>query len=240
MRTRLGPDDARQPPSTVVFDLGGVLIDWDPRYLFRRLLPDAGAVERFLAQVCPAEWNAAQDAGRSWDEAVAEASARFPDQAHLIRAYHERWPETIHGQIDGTVEVLRELRDHHIPLYALTNWSAEKFDLTFPRFRWLSWFHGIVVSGRERVVKPNPRIYQVLLERYRLVPSATAYVDDVEANVAAAQGLGMTGLHFTEPDQLRADLHDMGLRSVAVHRIIGPPCESRSIHCGHPADPAVR
>lgn len=203
--------DPDSTPSTVVFDLGGVLVDWDPRYLFRRLLPDEAAVETFLAEVCTPEWNAAQDAGRSWAEAVAETSARFPDQAELIAAYHERWWETVGGQIDGTVDVLRELRDLGIRLYAITNWSAEKFELTFPRFGWLAWFEGIVVSGRERVVKPDPRIYRLLVDRHGVDPGAAVYVDDVQVNVEAAQALGMTALLFTTPERLRADLADVGI-----------------------------
>jgi 2-haloacid dehalogenase len=204
--------DTSTPP-TVVFDLGGVLVDWDPRYLFRRLLPDEAAVERFLAQVCTAEWNAAQDAGRSWADAVAEASARFPDHAELIAAYDERWPETVGGEIVGSVAVLRDLRERGIQLFSLTNWSGEKFDLTFPMFEWLSWFDGIVVSGRERIVKPDPRIFAILIDRYELDPSSTIYIDDVEANIDAARAAGMTGVLFTGPDRLRFDLRGLGLLS---------------------------
>jgi 2-haloacid dehalogenase len=203
--------ERRDPPSTVVFDLGGVLVDWDPRYLFRQLLPDDAAVEAFLADVCNPEWNAAQDAGRSWAEAVREASERFPEHAELVAAYDERWLETIGGQIDGTVEVLDELRRRGVGLYAITNWSAEKFDLTFPRFDWLAWFDGIVVSGYERIVKPDPRIFQLLVDRHGVDPRAAVYVDDVPANVAAALAIGMTGLVFTTTEQLRADLGELGL-----------------------------
>jgi 2-haloacid dehalogenase len=203
--------ERRDPPSTVVFDLGGVLVDWDPRYLFRQLLPDDAAVEAFLADVCSPDWNAAQDAGRSWAEAVREASERFPEHAELVAAYDERWWETIGGQIDGTVEVLDELRRRGVGLYAITNWSAEKFDLTFPRFDWLAWFDGIVVSGYERIVKPDPRIFQLLVDRHGVDPRAAVYVDDVPANVAAALAIGMTGLVFTTTEQLRADLGELGL-----------------------------
>jgi 2-haloacid dehalogenase len=203
--------ERRDPPSTVVFDLGGVLVDWDPRYLFRQLLPDDASVEAFLADVCSPEWNAAQDAGRSWAEAVREASERFPEHAELVAAYDERWWETIGGQIDGTVEVLDELRRRGVGLYAITNWSAEKFDLTFPRFDWLAWFDGIVVSGYERIVKPDPRIFQLLVDRHGVDPRAAVYVDDVPANVEAARAIGMTGLVFTTPEQLRADLGELGL-----------------------------
>ena len=205
--------ERRDTPSTVVFDLGGVLVDWDPRYLFRQLLSDEAAVERFLAEVCTPDWNSEQDAGRSWAEGVAEASARFPEHAELVAAYDERWWETIGGQIDGTVEVLSELREGGVGLYAITNWSAEKFDLTFPRFEWLSWFNGIVVSGYERIVKPDPRIFQILFDRHGVDPRAAVYVDDVPANVEAARAIGMTGLVFTTPEQLHADLGELGLTS---------------------------
>jgi 2-haloacid dehalogenase len=205
-----------EAPSTVIFDLGGVLVDWDPRYLFRTLLRTEGEVEAFLAEVCTPEWNAAQDAGRTWSEAVAELTGRFPEHAELIRAYNERWWETVGGEIPGTVEVLRSLRDGGVRLFALTNWSAEKFDLTYPRFEWLSWFAGIVVSGKERVVKPDPRIFRILLARYDVEPADAVYIDDVQHNVEAAAELGLGGLHFTSPDHLRDDLAALGLPVTAA------------------------
>ncbi|HEX6338720.1 MAG TPA: HAD family phosphatase [Jiangellaceae bacterium] len=198
-------------PSKVVFDLGGVLIDWNPRYLYRTLLPSEEAVEQFLAEVCTPEWNAAQDAGRSWSVAVAELTRQFPDRAELIRAYDERWWETIGGEITGTVDVLRSLRGAGVRLYALTNWSSEKFDFTYPRFEWLSWFAGIVVSGKERVVKPDPRIFRILLDRYDISPADAVYIDDARHNVEAAAAHGLRSLHFTSPEQLRADLAALGL-----------------------------
>jgi 2-haloacid dehalogenase len=194
-----------------VFDLGGVLIDWDPRYLYRTLLPSEDAVEQFLSEVCTPEWNAAQDAGRAWSVAVAELARQFPDRAELIRAYDERWWETIGGEIPETVQVLRSLRDGGVHLYALTNWSSEKFDLTHPRFEWLSWFAGIVVSGKEGVVKPDPRIFRVLLERYDIDPVDAVYIDDAQHNVAAAAELGMRSLHFSSPERLRDALAEIGL-----------------------------
>ncbi|TDE07356.1 HAD family hydrolase [Jiangella asiatica] len=197
----------------VVFDLGGVLVDWDPRYLYRTLLSDDDAVERFLAEVTTSEWNAQQDAGRTWADAVATLTDRFPEHSELIAAYDTRWIETIGGQIEGTVDILRELRADGVGLYALTNWSAEKFPLAVERFEWLSWFAGIVVSGTERMVKPDPRIYQVLLDRYGLDAASTVYIDDNPPNVTAAAQLGMTALHFTGPDRLRADLRRLGLLS---------------------------
>jgi 2-haloacid dehalogenase len=199
-------------PEAVVFDLGGVLVDWDPRYLYRTLLSSEDEVERFLAEVTTPSWNAEQDAGRTWSAAVAELTASFPEHAELIAAYDERWIETIGGPIDGTVELLRELRDGGtVGLYALTNWSAEKFPLALERFEFLSWFSGIVVSGTERLVKPDPRIFQLLLERYGLDASSTVYVDDNPPNVDAAAALGLTSLHFTGPDRLRDELSQLGL-----------------------------
>jgi 2-haloacid dehalogenase len=201
----------RPAPSAVVFDIGGVLIDWDPRYLYRKLLPDEPAVERFLAEVCTTEWNAEQDLGRPWAEAIASLTERFPDQRSLITAYHERWGEMLAGAIDGTVAVLRELREAGVPLYALTNFSTETFAQARARFGFLDWFAGIVVSGQERLVKPDARIYRLLLDRYALRPDTTAYVDDQPANVTAAHALGMPGLQFTDPHRLRADLARLGL-----------------------------
>jgi 2-haloacid dehalogenase len=198
-------------PSAVVFDLGGVLVDWDPRYLYRTLLATEDDVERFLAEVTTAEWNARQDAGRSWAEGVATLSAEHPHHAGLIAAYDERWVDTIGGAIDGTVDVLADLRAADTPVYALTNWSAEKFPLARERFPWLDWFDGIVVSGEERVVKPDPRIYRILLDRFGLEARSTVYIDDVDANVRAAAEIGFAALRFTGAQRLRADLEALGI-----------------------------
>jgi 2-haloacid dehalogenase len=195
--------------SAVVFDLGGVLVDWNPRYLYRKLLPSEGEVEHFLAEVTTSAWNLEQDRGRTWAEAVATLSARFPEHAELITAYDERWQETIGGQIDGSVEILAELRDAGIALYALTNWSAEKFPIARERFEWLSWFKGIVVSGEERLVKPDPRIFRLLSDRYGIELQGAVYIDDNPPNVVAASELGMTALHFTGPAELRAALENV-------------------------------
>jgi 2-haloacid dehalogenase len=189
-----------------VFDLGGVLIDWDPRHLYRKLLADEEAVEEFLATVTTPEWNAELDRGRPFAEGVAELVERHPAHAAAITAYHERWPEMLAGEVPGVVEVLADLRAAGVPLYALTNWSAETFRVTRGRFEFLSWFDGLVVSGEERVIKPDPRIFQVLLDRFGLDPEATFYVDDSEANVAAARRLGIDAVRFTGPDRLRREL----------------------------------
>lgn len=190
----------------VVFDLGGVLIDWNPRRLYRKLLPDDAAIESFLAEVCTAEWNLQQDAGRSWAEAVAELTARFPDRAGLIAAYHERWEEMLGGAIGDTVALLEELDAAGVPLYALTNWSRETFPIARRRFPFLSRFRGVVVSGEERAAKPDPRIYRILLERYQLEPAECLFIDDVPRNVEGARAAGMEGILFTSAADLRREL----------------------------------
>ena len=189
-----------------VFDLGGVLIDWDPRYLYRKLLADEGEVEEFLATVCTPEWNAEQDRGRPFAEGVAELVERHPAHAAAIAAFHERWPEMLGGDIPGAVELLAELRATGLPLYALTNWSAETFVVARERFVFLDWFDGLLVSGEERIVKPDPAIFELLLDRFGLDPGSTFYVDDSEANVAAAAALGLDAVRFTGPGRLRRDL----------------------------------
>lgn len=191
----------------VVFDVGGVLLDWDPRYLYRSLIPDPVARERFLSEVCTPEWNGAQDAGRTWAEAVAELSARFPEHADLIRAFDERWIETCGGPIEESVAVLRGLRRAGVPTYALTNFSAEKWPVALEAFDFLREFErAAVVSGEERVTKPDHAIYRILLERYGLAAESTFYVDDRPENVEAAREVGMIAEVFTDGTALRRRL----------------------------------
>jgi 2-haloacid dehalogenase len=198
--------DAASPPvEAVVFDLGGVLIDWDPRHLYRRLIADEATREWFLTEVCSPAWNAEQDAGRTWVEAVAEATARHPDQAELIRAYADRWPEMIAGDIPETVAVLEALAARGVPLYALTNWSHETFHHARARFRWLEHFRDILVSGEVGMKKPDPRIFRLMLERIGVEPAAVVLIDDVVDNVEGARALGIQAVHFTSPAGLRAN-----------------------------------
>jgi 2-haloacid dehalogenase len=198
--------------SIVAFDLGGVLIDWNPRHLYRKLFPgDDAGMERFLAEVCTSEWNLQQDAGRSWQEATALLREAHPDRAALIDAFHQRWPEMIVGAIAGTVEILRELKRNHTPLYALTNWSDETFPVAAERFDFMDWFAGVVVSGREKLIKPDPRIYRLLMARYGLRADDMVYIDDNAGNAEAATALGMHGIHFVGPEALRQELTALGL-----------------------------
>ncbi len=197
--------------STAVFDLGGVLIDWDPRHLYRKLFDDEAEMEAFLAEVCNGEWNERQDEGRPFAEAVAELTARHPRHRDVIAAYHDRWPEMLGGAIDGTVAILAELRSLGRPLYALSNWSAETFPHARERFAFLAWFGGLVVSGEEGVKKPDPEIFEILLRRYDLDPAGTVFIDDSADNVSAARALGFEAVHFTSAADLRDRLRRLDL-----------------------------
>ena len=198
--------------SAVVFDLGGVLIDWDPRHLYRSLFDgDETAMETFLATVCTPEWNRQQDTGRPWSEAVATLVADHPEHRELITAYRARWPETLGDAIDPTVEVLADVRAAGVPVYALSNWSAETFPLARPRYPFLAWFDGIVISGEVRAAKPDRRIYETLLERFDLRPDTIVFVDDVAENVGAAESLGIRSILFTDARALRRELAGLGL-----------------------------
>lgn len=196
----------------VVFDLGGVLIEWDPRHLYRKLFAgDETAMEDFLATVCTHDWNRGQDAGRSFAEGARLLKERHPAKAALIDAYGERFAEMMPGPIPGAVAILAELRKRGTPLYALTNFSAETYPPTFARFEFLGWFRGVVVSGEVGAIKPNPEIFRALLDTYKIDPKRAVFIDDVPANVAAANGFGIHGIRFSTPAALRAELVELGL-----------------------------
>jgi 2-haloacid dehalogenase len=197
---------------TVLFDLGGVLVEWDPRHLYRQLLPDDRTVEDFLAEVGFAEWNRAMDAGeRTWEEAVADLAARYPHRHELIAAYPRRFGDTLAGAVDGSVALLHRLHERGTRLLALTNWSAETFPVARERFAFLRLFEGIVVSGEERLAKPDPAIFDLVVRRYGLEPAATLFVDDDEHNVLAARAAGLQAVRFTDPPALEAELSRRGL-----------------------------
>jgi 2-haloacid dehalogenase len=195
--------DARH---VVVFDLGGVLIDWNPRYLYRQLIADEAAMELFLSEVCHSAWNEEQDRGRSFAAAIEEAAARHPAERTLIEAYHHRWEEMLAGPIEGTVRILEELKEAGRELHALTNWSAEKFPIARERYAFLTWFGTILVSGEHGLIKPDPRIFALLLERIGHRAAECIYIDDNARNVDGAAAQGFDAIRFTSPDQLRADL----------------------------------
>jgi 2-haloacid dehalogenase len=197
-------------PTTVVFDLGGVLIDWDPRYLYRQLLPE-DEIDRFLDEIGFRAWNLAQDAGGSWDDAVERLAAEHPHRRDLIAAYPARFAETMSGPVPGTVELLRELHAQGTRLLALTNFSAESYPHAVAAFDFLDLFEGVVVSGAEELAKPDPAIFALLIERYRLEPATTVFVDDSPHNVDAATAAGLRAVLFTGADDLRRDLSRLGL-----------------------------
>jgi len=206
------PDAARHRRGVVVFDVGGVLLEWDPRHLYRKLFDgDDAAMEHFLSNVCTVEWNECQDAGRTFADAAAELLPAHADKADLIHAFGHRFDEMIPGAIDESVDILRELKRAGVPLYAITNWSAETFPSARKRFDFFAEFDGIVVSGEERVIKPDPRIFHILLERYDIPANAAVFIDDNPANAAVATSLGMHGIHFRSPAELRRELTVLGI-----------------------------
>ncbi len=196
----------------VVFDLGGVLLDWNPRYLYRKLFDgDEAAMERFLAEVCTMEWHHAHDLGAPPEETCPPLAEAHPDQAELIWAWSRRSEEMVAGPIEETVELLSDLKDAGVPCYALTNMERETYPLRRERFEFLNWFDGTVVSGFEGVAKPDVAVFELLLDRFDLDPSTTVFVDDSILNVRAARAAGMRAIEFRSPDQLRHWLRDAGL-----------------------------
>ena len=198
---------------TIVFDLGGVLVDWDPKYLYNKVFNnDSNRVETFLSQICTHDWNVEQDAGRSLVEATEILVERFPEEEVYIRMFYDRWTEMIRGEVRGTVNVLEGLKkSNQYNLYALTNWSAETFPVALELFDFLGHFEGIIVSGEEKTRKPFPRIYQILFDRYNVDPASSVFIDDSLPNVQGAIDLGMKGIHFKHPEQLTTELRSLGV-----------------------------
>ncbi|WP_324132711.1 HAD family phosphatase [Bosea sp. (in: a-proteobacteria)] len=196
---------------TVVFDVGNVLIRWDPFRVYREMIPDDEKRAWFLQNVCTAAWNIEQDRGRSWEEGVALLVASHPEWESQIRAYDERWHEAVPGMIEDSVSVLEELKGRGDKVYAITNFSREKWAECLVRFPFLQSFDGVIVSAHERVIKPDPAIYRILLDRYGLVPADCIFVDDSARNIETARSLGMQGVHFVEPIDLRAELARHGV-----------------------------
>ncbi|WP_246179652.1 HAD family hydrolase [Microvirga thermotolerans] len=198
-------------PTAVVFDVGNVLLRWDPRNLYRTIFDDEAEMEWFLSTVCTSAWNIEQDRGRDWDEAVALLVEQYPDHESSIRAFHERWEETVSGTIEENVALLERLRGAGVPNYCITNFSGPKFNLSKKRFPFLDGFDGIVVSGDERLLKPEPAIYKLLLDRYGLEADRCIFIDDSKANVEGARAVGMHAIHFVEPMDLAAELSRFGI-----------------------------
>lgn len=200
------------PIDTIIWDLGGVLVDWDPRYLYKKVFRSEAAVEYFLSAICTSDWNEEQDAGRSFEEATAVLSSQFPEYKTEISMYYGRWVEMLAGPIHENVEILRKMKESgKLRLYALTNWSAQSFPVALERFEFLQWFDGILVSGQEKLKKPDPAIYNLMLERYNILRSSALFIDDNLRNVKAARSLNISSIHFENPMQLYSQLVQFGL-----------------------------
>jgi len=198
--------------NTIIFDLGGVLIDWNPKYLYRKIFKTEEEVDWFLCNICTSEWNDQQDGGRSFEEATRQLISQHPDWADPINAWYARWQETISGPIPETVELLRLVKDSgRFRLFALTNWSAETFPWAYENFLFLQWFDGIVVSGIENTRKPFPEFYHILFNRFNVDPREAIFIDDNIKNVNGAKAVGLDAIHFQSPSQLREEFGKRGI-----------------------------
>lgn len=195
---------------TVIFDLGKVMINWDPRNLYRKVFDSKVEMEQFLAEVCTNDWNEQQDAGRSIADANRLLIAQFPDQRQHIEMYYGRWLEMLDGAIEENVAIMRALKGKH-RRYALTNWSAETMPMARSLFPFLEEFEGMIVSGLEKVKKPDPAIYRILFERFDLRPDQCVFIDDNLRNIEAGENLGMAGIHYTPEVNLREHLLGFGI-----------------------------
>ena len=199
---------------TIIFDLGGVLIDWNPEYLYLDIFEgDRVKMNAFFEQVCTMDWNENQDAGYPLSEAIEDRIALFPEYETLIKIYYGRWEEMLGEAITGSVQILKKLiNDPKFRVVALTNWSAETFPVALKRFDFLHWFEGIVVSGTEKTRKPYPEIYQITLDRFNIAPSETLFIDDNLRNIKGAEALGINGIHFSTPEKLITDLNNFKIK----------------------------
>jgi 2-haloacid dehalogenase len=203
--------DGNGRPRAVVFDLGGVLLDWNPRYLYRKLFDDEAEMDRFLSEVCTMEWHHAHDLGVPPEQTVPPLVEAHPEYADHIWAWPRRSEEMLAGPIEESVDILRALKDQGVPVYALTNMETWTYPGRRDRYPFLRWFEGTVVSGFEGVAKPDPRIYELLLDRFGLQAQTTLFIDDSAKNVLAARGVGMQAMRFESPGGLREELVAAGL-----------------------------
>ena len=198
-------------PSAVIFDVGRVLFDWDPRFLYERLISDDRALDAFLREVVTPEWHFQHDAGRAVAAMIQERKVQFPAYAEHLDAYATRFNETIPGPVDGAFEIVEELAARGVPLFAITNFGAEFWDGFRPTQPIFDHFRDIIVSGVEKIAKPDPAIYQLALTRFGMLPGEAIFIDDNLPNVLAARENGFVGHHFTDAPKLRAELSELGL-----------------------------
>jgi 2-haloacid dehalogenase len=191
---------------TIIFDLGNVLVSWDPANLYRKIFTDKRELDFFLQNICSMEWHTMQDAGRSPAEGTDELVKRHPHYEEAIRAFYTRWKEMFDGPIEGSVQILKELKEKGYPVYALSNWNRELYGQTVEDFPFLNWFDGKIISSEERMKKPDEEIYQLLFERYHINPQTAIFIDDNKANIETAKRLGVHSIFFTTPEALRHEL----------------------------------
>jgi 2-haloacid dehalogenase len=196
---------------TIIFDFGGVLLKWDIHNLYLHYFNQPGQIDRFLAEINFSSWNAEQDRGRPFESGIAELSGQFPKYAHLIRAYYDHFENTIVGPIYGTVDILRELKRAGYSLYGLSNWSTETYPLVQRKYEFFNLFDGIILSGDVKLIKPDPAIFNLTLQRIGRSAYECLMIDDTEANIVTAKKLGFVTIHFNSPEQLRMDLHHLNL-----------------------------
>jgi len=197
---------------TVIFDLGKVLIDWEPRRLFRKIFDDEEEMEYFLNNICTSDWNVQQDKGRLIKDANALLISQFPKYKNQIEAFYGRWEEMLGGPIQPTVDILKELVESKKQrIYALTNWSAETFPIAIRDYDFLQWFEGILVSGDEKMIKPDLAIYDLICKRYNIDPTTAVFIDDSLKNIKGCEAYGMKGIHFKSGEQLRKELEELGV-----------------------------
>lgn len=198
---------------TIIFDLGNVLINWEPEHLYRKIFEDEQEMQHFLTHICTSDWNVQQDAGRPIQDANALLIQQYPHYKKEIEAFYGRWTEMLGGAIEGTVEILKQLKTgQKYRLYALTNWSAETFPHAIERYEFLQWFEGIVVSGDEKMIKPQAEFYQIILDRYDIDPSTAVFIDDSLKNVVGAKEVGIDAIHFHSPEKLAEELKALGVQ----------------------------
>ena len=198
--------------NTIIFDLGAVLIDWNPRHLYRKIFSSEEEMETFLRDVCTSDWNEAQDEGRTLAAGTDLLVNSFPHHEENIRAYYNRWQEMLGGEIEGTKNILHQLKESgQYKLYALTNWSDETFPVAWELYPSLHWFDGIVVSGREKLRKPAAAFYQLLLDRYHVSAADALFIDDNFRNVKAAREFGIDSILFENPYQLKIELENRSI-----------------------------
>jgi len=193
----------------IIFDFGGVLVDWNPRYLYRNYFQNESEMEHFLHHICTDEWNLEQDRGRSLADGTRLLLEKFPEYHSLIQLYYDQWEVMLHGDIPETVSLLYKLKEKY-KIFGLTNWSAETIPIAYERFSFFKAFDGIVVSGEEKLIKPDQKLYHLLLDRYHLKAKSTIFIDDNLKNIKAAEEIGLIAIHFETSGQLEAKLQLIG------------------------------